>query len=105
MSHRKFERPRHGNLGFLPRKRTKHHAGKIKSFPKDDASKSPHLTAFMTYKAGMTHILREVERPGSKLNKKEIIEGVSVVEAFPNWFPIRQKVKAIFFACVAFACC
>ena len=23
MSHRKFERPRHGSLGFLPRKRTK----------------------------------------------------------------------------------
>merc|ERR1740130_1477121 len=49
----------------------------------DDASKKCHLTAFMTYKAGMTHILREVERPGSKLNKKEIIEGVSVVEAPP----------------------
>jgi len=83
MSHRKFERPRHGNLGFLPRKRTKHHAGKIKSFPKDDASKSPHLTAFMTYKAGMTHIVRDVDRPGSKMNKKEIVEGVSIVEAPP----------------------
>jgi len=83
MSHRKFERPRHGNLGFLPRKRTKHHAGKIKSFPKDDASKAPHLTAFMTYKAGMTHIVRDVERPGSKMNKKEIVEGVSVLEAPP----------------------
>jgi large subunit ribosomal protein L3e len=83
MSHRKFERPRHGNLGFLPRKRTKHHAGKIKSFPKDDASKKPHLTAFMTYKAGMTHIVRDVDRPGSKMNKKEIVEGVSVLEAPP----------------------
>jgi len=83
MSHRKFERPRHGNLGFLPRKRTRHHAGKIKSFPKDDASKAPHLTAFMTYKAGMTHIVREVERPGSKLNKKEVVESVSVLEAPP----------------------
>jgi len=83
MSHRKFEKPRHGDLGFLPRKRTKHHAGKIKSFPKDDASKAPHLTAFMTYKAGMTHIVRDVDRPGSKMNKKEIVEGVSVVEAPP----------------------
>lgn len=54
MSHRKFERPRHGSLGFLPRKRTKHVFGKIKSFPKDDASKPPHFTAFMTYKAGAT---------------------------------------------------
>jgi len=83
MSHRKFEKPRHGNLGFLPRKRTKHAAGKIKSFPKDDASKAPHLTAFMTYKAGMTHIVRDVDRPGSKMNKKEIVEGVSILEAPP----------------------
>jgi hypothetical protein len=28
MSHRKFEQPRHGNLGFLPRKRTRHHRGR-----------------------------------------------------------------------------
>jgi large subunit ribosomal protein L3e len=83
MSHRKFERPRHGNLGFLPRKRTKHHAGKIKSFPKDDASKAPHLTAFMAYKAGMTHIVREVDRPGSKIHKKEVVEGVSILETAP----------------------
>jgi len=83
MSHRKFERPRHGSLGFLPRKRTKHHHGKIKSFPKDDASKPPHLTAFMSYKAGMTHIVRDVDRPGSKLHKKEVAEAVSVVEAPP----------------------
>jgi large subunit ribosomal protein L3e len=83
MSHRKFERPRHGNLGFLPRKRTKHHFGKIKSFPKDDTSKAPHFTAFMTYKAGMTHIVRDVDRPGSKLHKKEIAEGVTILEAPP----------------------
>mmetsp|Transcript_119124 Transcript_119124/g.348803 ORF Transcript_119124/g.348803 Transcript_119124/m.348803 type:complete len:430 (-) Transcript_119124:129-1418(-) len=83
MSHRKFERPRHGSLGFLPRKRTKHHFGKIKSFPKDDQSKPPHLTAFMSYKAGMTHIVRDVDKPGSKLHKKEVAEGVTVLEAPP----------------------
>ena len=57
--------PRHGSLGFLPRKRTRKHRGKIRSFPKDDKSKAPHLTAFMGYKAGMTHIVRDVDRPGS----------------------------------------
>ena len=31
-----------------------------------------HLTAFMAYKAGMTHIVREMDRPGSKNNKKEV---------------------------------
>jgi len=83
MSHRKFERPRHGSLGFLPRKRTRHHFSKIKSFPKDDSSKTCHFTAFMSYKAGMTHIVRDIDRPGSKLHKKEVAEAVSVLEAPP----------------------
>jgi len=83
MSHRKFERPRHGSLGFLPRKRTRHHHGKIKSFPKDDESKPPHFTAFMTFKAGMTHIVRDVDKPGSKLHKKEVVEPVTILEAPP----------------------
>jgi len=80
MSHRKFEAPRHGSLGFLPRKRCKHHRGRIRKFPKDDASKPCHLTAFMGYKAGMTHIQRTVDKIGSKLHKKEVVEPVSIVE-------------------------
>ena len=57
--------------------------GKIKSFPRDNASKKPHLTAFLGYKAGMTHIVREVEKPGSKLHKKETCEAVTIVETPP----------------------
>ncbi|OQR91137.1 60S ribosomal protein L3 [Thraustotheca clavata] len=83
MSHRKFEAPRHGNLGFLPKKRTKHHRGRIRKFPRDDRTKPVHLTAFMGYKAGMTHIVREVDRPGSKLHKKEIVEAVTILETPP----------------------
>jgi len=83
MSHRKFERPRHGSLGFLPRKRARRFRGKVKSFPKDDQSKAPHLTAFLAYKAGMTHILRDVDKPGSKAHKKEVVEAVSVLETPP----------------------
>jgi hypothetical protein len=37
----------------------------VKSFPRDDPKKPCHLTAFVGYKAGMTHIVREVEKPGS----------------------------------------
>jgi len=37
----------------------------------------------MAYKAGMTHVLREVVRPGSKLNKKEVVEAVTILEAPP----------------------
>jgi large subunit ribosomal protein L3e len=83
MSHRKFEHPRCGSLQYLPKKRTKHHRGRVRSFPKDDASKAPHLTAFMAYKAGMTHCVREIERPNSKLHKKEAVEAVTVIEAPP----------------------
>uniref|UniRef100_W5MZH7 Large ribosomal subunit protein uL3 n=1 Tax=Lepisosteus oculatus TaxID=7918 RepID=W5MZH7_LEPOC len=83
MSHRKFSAPRHGSLGFLPRKRSRRHRGKVKSFPKDDPSKPVHLTAFLGYKSGMTHIVREVDRPGSKVNKKEVVEAVTIVETPP----------------------
>ncbi|XP_014669276.1 PREDICTED: 60S ribosomal protein L3-like [Priapulus caudatus] len=83
MSHRKFSAPRHGHVGFLPKKRAKRHRGRVKAFPKDDPSKPIHLTAFMGYKAGMTHIVREVEKPGSKLNKKEVVEAVTIIETPP----------------------
>merc|ERR1712117_169852 len=83
MSHRKFSAPRHGHKGFLPKKRSARHRGKCKAFPKDDPSKPVHLTAFLGKKAGMTHILREVDRPGSKTNKKEVVEAVTIIETPP----------------------
>merc|ERR1712170_239987 len=83
MSHRKFSAPRHGSMGFYPKKRSKRHRGKCKAFPKDDAKKPVHLTAFLGYKAGMTHIVREVDRPGSKVHKKEVVEAVTVIETPP----------------------
>jgi large subunit ribosomal protein L3e len=70
-------------LGFLPRKRTQKHRGKIRSFPKDDQSKACHLTAFVGYKAGMTHIVREADKPGSKIHKKEVVEAVTIIETPP----------------------
>jgi large subunit ribosomal protein L3e len=70
-------------LGFLPKKRTKHHAGRIKSFPRDDAKEAPHLTAFRGYKAGMTHVVRGVDRPGALMHKKEVVDAVSIIETPP----------------------
>lgn len=64
-SHRKFSAPRHGSMGFYPKKRSQRHRGKVKAFPKDDPNKPVHLTAFIGYKAGMTHVVREADRPGS----------------------------------------
>lgn len=83
MSHSKFSRPRHGSMGFYPKKRSRRHRGKVKAFPKDDPSKPVHLTAFISYKAGMTHIVREVDKPGSKVNKKEVVEPVTILESPP----------------------
>jgi len=37
----------------------------------------------MGFKAGMTHIAREVDRPGSKLHKKEVVEAVTIIETPP----------------------
>ena len=83
MSHRKFEHPRFGCLGFNPRKRCAHSKGRVRKFPRDDASKPCHLTAFMGYKAGMSHIVRDVEKPGSKQHKKETVEAVTIIETPP----------------------
>lgn len=43
--------------------------GKVKRFPKDESSKPGHLPVFLGYKAVMAHVVREVHRPGSKVNK------------------------------------
>lgn len=64
----------------MPRKRARRDHGKIKSFPRDDASKPVHLTAFMGFKAGMTHVVRDLDRPGSKMHKKEVLEAVTMIE-------------------------
>jgi len=70
-------------MGFYPKKRCKRHRGRVKAFPRDDAKKPIHLTAFIGYKAGMTHIVREVDKPGSKVNKKEVVEAVTILETPP----------------------
>lgn len=43
----------------------------------------PHFTAFMGYKSGMTHVVREIERPGSKLNKRDAVEAATVIDCPP----------------------
>jgi len=70
-------------LAFSPRKRAARLRGKVRSFPKDNQALKPHLTAFLAYKAGMTHVVREMDKIGSKLHKKEVVETVTVLEAPP----------------------
>jgi len=70
-------------MGFYPKKRSKRYRPKVKAFPKDDSQKPVHLTAFVGYKAGMTHIVRVADKPGSKINKKEVVEAVTILETPP----------------------
>jgi len=37
----------------------------------------------MGYKAGMTHIVRDMNRPGAKSHKKEVVEAVTILETPP----------------------
>lgn len=52
-------------------------------FPKDDPKKPVHLTAAMGYKAGMTTIVRDLDRPGAKSHKKEVVEAVTIIDTPP----------------------
>ena len=70
-------------------------ANAICSFPKDDPKKPVHLTAAMGYKAGMTTIVRDLDRPGAKMHKKEIVEAVTVIETPPvslNRTPLQMVI-------------
>ncbi|KAJ5077434.1 60S ribosomal protein L3-1 [Anaeramoeba ignava] len=37
----------------------------------------------MGYKAGMTHVVREIERQGSKYHKKDVVQAVTIIETPP----------------------
>lgn len=37
----------------------------------------------MGYKAGMSHVVRDLDRPGSKMHKKEVVEAVTIIETPP----------------------
>lgn len=67
----------------MPRKRAASQRGKVKAFPKDDKTKPIALTAFLGYKAGMTTIVRDLDRRGSKYDKREIVEAVTIVDTPP----------------------
>lgn len=79
-------------MGFYPKKRSRRHRGKVKAFPKDDPSKPVHLTAFIGYKAGMTHVVREPDRPGSS---KFHLQCWSIPFIFPDFEVGADAVKYI----------
>jgi large subunit ribosomal protein L3e len=84
MSCRKFSAPRHGNLQFRPKVRTRSIRPRIKAFPRDNNTLPCHLTAFLSYKVGMTHVIRAKEvKVKTKVMTKELLEAVTVLETPP----------------------
>jgi large subunit ribosomal protein L3e len=49
----------------------------------------------MGYKAGMTTIVRDLDRPGAKLHKKEIVEACTVIETPPVRTPTPQQLAPV----------
>lgn len=82
-------------MSFTPKKRSKRHRGKVKAFPKDDPSKPVHLTAFIGYKAGMTHIVREVDKPGSSELHFSMIKEMELIELFNQRLIKRRLLKQL----------
>lgn len=82
---RKFLAPDGTRLPGFPALETQHQAlPQVKSFSKDEVSMSVYLTAFLGRKAGLKHVAQEVPQPGSKVNKKEVVEAVTVMEPLPR---------------------
>ena len=77
----KSHRPRHGSLGYSPRKRAKKQVARIRSWPKLDGS--PKVQGFAGYKAGMTHVIMIDDQLNSLTEGMEISVPVTVVEVPP----------------------
>merc|ERR1712146_606779 len=83
MSHCKYEHPRLGSLGFLPKKRTKKKIFKSNHFSKISVLEYPMLSFFLSYKVGMTHIIRNSQLKSSRLFMQEICDAVTILECPP----------------------
>src|SRR5205809_6998372 len=78
----KEHRPRHGSMGFSPRKRSASHIPHFASWPEIDGA--PKLQGFAGYKAGMTHAFVVDYRPTSTTSGQEGQVPVTVIEPPPT---------------------
>src|SRR5256884_4665694 len=78
----KEHRPRHGSMGFSPRKRSESPIPHFSSWPDLDGG-SPKVQGFAGYKAGMTHAIVVDYRPTSTTSGQEVQIPVTVLEVPP----------------------
>ena len=77
----KEHRPRHGSMGFSPRKRSESPVPHFSSWP--DIDGAPRVQGFAGYKAGMTHATIVDYRPTSTTSGQEVQVPVTVIEVPP----------------------
>ncbi len=78
----KEHRPRHGSMGFSPRKRSESPIPHFSSWPDPDGG-NPKVQGFAGYKAGMTHAIVVDYRPTSTTSGQEVQIPVTVLEVPP----------------------
>ncbi len=78
----KEHRPRHGSMGFSPRKRSESPIPHFSSWPDVDGG-NPKVQGFAGYKAGMTHAIVVDYRPTSTTSGQEVQVPVTIVEVPP----------------------
>src|SRR5437867_13370755 len=78
----KEHRPRHGSMGFSPRKRSESPIPHFSSWPDVDGG-TPRLQGCAGYKAGMTHAIVVDYRPTSPTSGQEVQVPVTVAEVPP----------------------
>lgn len=81
MGHRKRHAPKRGSLAYLPRGRSAHPVGKIKTWPSWIGP--PTLLGFAGYKAGMTHVVLIEDHPHSPFYGQERVMAVTVLDTPP----------------------
>src|SRR5437870_8268192 len=78
----KEHRPRHGSMGFSPRKRSESPIPHFSSWPDLDGG-SPKVQGFAGYKAGMTHAIVVDYRPTSTTSGQDVHIHVTIHDVTP----------------------
>jgi large subunit ribosomal protein L3 len=76
----KPHRPTRGSLQYWPRKRSKHSLARIRSWANNN---QPKLLGFIGYKAGMTQLLVDDNRPKSLTKGSQIIIPATIIDCPP----------------------
>src|SRR5437899_7077810 len=85
----KEHRPRHGSMGFSPRKRSERPIPHFSSWPDVDGG-TPRLQCFAGYQADMTHAIVVDYRPPSTTSGLDVQVPVTVVEVPPMRVAARR---------------